>query len=48
MQTLQAIKNRKCVREFIDIPIDKKILEKLFDAVRWTPSSKILNRGKLL
>ncbi|MBK2095745.1 nitroreductase family protein [Francisella philomiragia] len=40
MQTLQAIKNRKCVREFLDKPINKETLEKLFDAVRWTPSSK--------
>lgn len=30
MQTLQAIKNRKCVREFIDIPIDKKDIRKAF------------------
>ncbi len=40
MQTLQAIKNRKCVREFLDKPINKETLEKLFDTVRWTPSSK--------
>lgn len=40
MQTLQAVKNRKCVREFLDKPINKETLEKLFDAVRWTPSSK--------
>ncbi|QEO57950.1 nitroreductase [Francisella marina] len=40
MQISEAIKNRKCVREFLDKPIDKKILENLFDTTRWTPSSK--------
>lgn len=40
MQTLEALKSRKCVREFLDKPISKEVLEKLFDAAKWTPSSK--------
>jgi len=40
MQTLDAIKSRKCVREFLDKAIPDEILKELFETVKWTPSSK--------
>lgn len=40
MQTLEAIKTRKCVRKFLDKAISEEVLEKLFEAAKWTPSSK--------
>ncbi|ALB02140.1 NADH dehydrogenase [Francisella persica ATCC VR-331] len=40
METLQALKTRKCVRQFLDKPIAQENLQQLFDAARWTPSSK--------
>ncbi|QIW09219.1 nitroreductase [Francisella sp. LA112445] len=40
MQTLEVLKNRKCVREFLTKEIPQEIFEKLFEAAKWTPSSK--------
>lgn len=40
MQILEAIKSRKCVREFLDKAIPEDVLIELFEAVKWTPSSK--------
>jgi nitroreductase len=40
MQTLEALKKRKCVREFLQKPVPKELFEKLFEAAKWTPSSK--------
>ncbi|ACD30144.1 nitroreductase [Francisella tularensis] len=40
MQTLQALKTRKCVRQFLAKPVAQEKLQQLFDAARWTPSSK--------
>ncbi|AIT09670.1 NADH dehydrogenase [Candidatus Francisella endociliophora] len=40
MQTLDAIKTRKCVREFLDKEIPDEVLKELFEAAKWTPSSK--------
>ena len=40
MQTLEVLKNRKCVRDFLPKQIPQDIFEKLFEAAKWTPSSK--------
>ncbi len=38
METIEAIKTRRSVREFIDNDIDDKALEEIIDAGRWAPS----------
>ena len=40
MQTLDALKNRKCIRDFLPKQIPQDIFEKLFEAAKLTPSSK--------
>ena len=40
MNTLETLKKRKCVRNFLPKQIPKEILERLFEAARWAPSSK--------
>ncbi|ASG67124.1 NADH dehydrogenase [Francisella halioticida] len=40
MQTLDVLKDRKCVRDFLPKQIPQNIFEKLFEAAKWTPSSK--------
>lgn len=40
MNTIENIKNRKCVRAFTSEKIPHKTLTKLIDAAKWTPSSK--------
>ncbi len=38
MDTLEAIKGRRSIREFTDAPISKEILTEILDAARWAPS----------
>ncbi|MFQ6001815.1 MAG: nitroreductase family protein, partial [Anaerolineae bacterium] len=38
MDTLEAIKGRRSIREFTDEPISKEILTEILDAARWAPS----------
>ena len=40
MKVTQALQARKSVRKFINKAIDKDTLKELFDAAKWTPSSK--------
>ena len=39
MQTLDCIKNRRCVRKFKDEPIEDEKLYAVLEAARWAPSS---------
>lgn len=39
MQTLDCIRNRRCVRKFKDQPIEDAKLYAVLDAARWAPSS---------
>ncbi|MED7819984.1 MULTISPECIES: nitroreductase [unclassified Francisella] len=48
MQTLEVLKSRKCVREFLDTPIPQELFEKLFEAAKWTPSSKNTQPWKIV
>ncbi len=38
MDIIDAIKNRKSVRKFLDKSVDRKILFEVLDAARWSPS----------
>ena len=38
METIEAIKTRRSVREFTDEKVDDKTIEKIIDAGRWAPS----------
>ena len=38
MDVLEAIKTRRSIRNFLDIPVDKKDIEIILDAGRWAPS----------
>ncbi|MFC4892879.1 nitroreductase [Pseudofrancisella aestuarii] len=40
MTVIESLKTRKSVRAFLDKDIPKETLEKMFDAVKWTPSAK--------
>ncbi|KEI35146.1 oxygen-insensitive NADPH nitroreductase [Francisella sp. W12-1067] len=40
MNVINALKKRKSVRKFLEKPIPPELLVKLFEAAKWTPSSK--------
>ena len=48
MTVLDALVNRKCVREFTNDSIDDSVLSQLLEAVRWTPSSKNTQPWKIV
>ncbi|MFA5140672.1 MAG: nitroreductase [Elusimicrobiota bacterium] len=38
MDILQAIRERRSIRAFLDVPVGRKTLEAVLDAARWAPS----------
>lgn len=48
MTVLDALVNRKCVREFTNQSIEDGVLSQLLEAVRWTPSSKNTQPWKIV
>ncbi len=40
MDAITCITSRKSIRGFLDKPVDKKLLEEIIDAARWSPSYK--------
>lgn len=48
MDTLEAIKGRRSVREFSDEPISNEILTEILDAARWAPSASNQQRWRFI
>lgn len=48
MDTLEAIKGRRSVREFTDEPISNEILTEILDAARWAPSASNQQRWRFI
>jgi nitroreductase len=48
MNTLEAIKERRSIRQFTDDPIGKDALEKLLDAARWAPTASNQQRRRFV
>jgi nitroreductase len=48
MNTLEAIKERRSIRQFTDEPIGKDALEKLLDAARWAPTASNQQRWRFV
>src|SRR6266542_1853594 len=41
LDTLQAIRTRRAVKEYLDKPIPKEWIEELLDAAHWAPNHKL-------
>src|SRR5438309_11770082 len=41
LDTLQAIRTRRAVKEYLDTPIPKEWIEELLDAAHWAPNHKL-------
>ena len=48
MNTLEAIKGRRSIRQFTYEPIEKDALEKLLDAARWAPTASNQQRWRFV
>ena len=48
MDVMEAIKNRRSIRQFTDQPIEKDKLERLLEAARWAPSGGNLQRWRFV
>jgi len=48
MNTLEAIKGRRSIRQFSREPIEKETLEKLLDAARWAPTASNQQRWRFV
>jgi nitroreductase len=48
MDVLEAIKQRRSIRQFTDEPIGKDALERLLDAARWAPTASNQQRWRFI
>jgi len=48
MDVLEAIKQRRSIRQFTDEPIEKDVLERLLDAARWAPTASNQQRWRFV
>jgi len=48
MEVLQAIRDRRSIRQFTDEPLGKEVLEKLLDAARWAPTASNQQRWRFV
>jgi nitroreductase len=48
MNVLEAIKERRSIRQFTHEPIEKETLEKLLDAARWAPTASNQQRWRFV
>ena len=48
MDVLEAIKQRRSIRQFTDEPIGKDALERLLDAARWAPTASNQQRWRFV
>ena len=48
MDTLEAIKRRRSIREFTDEPVSREILTEILDAARWAPTTSNQQRWRFI
>ena len=48
MDVIKALKNRKCVRKFLDKEIPQEVLNEVFEVAKWSPSSKNTQPWKIV
>ena len=40
MELIETIKGRRSIREYIDTPVPRELIEEIIEAATWAPSAK--------